>query len=165
MEENFRGYIYQKHYKIEVVSNPVAILAISFRDTDYPEVAENREFPPVMKQTICEMTEYFDGKRQTFEFEMDPAGTDFQKKVWAELVMIPFGRTISYKELAKRLGDEKVIRAAASANGKNPIAIAIPCHRVIGNSGDLVGYAGGLTRKKSLLDLENSVRNGVLELF
>jgi methylated-DNA-[protein]-cysteine S-methyltransferase len=165
VEEKFSAFLLQKHFKIEVLSNSNAVLAISFRDLDFKETEHNQEQPEILKSALQQLSEYFDGQRQEFDFEIAPEGTDFQKKVWDELLKIPFGRTISYKELAKRLGDEKVIRAAASANGKNPIGIVIPCHRVIGNSGDLVGYAGGLSRKRALLDLENSVKNGVLELF
>lgn len=165
MEEKFSACLLQKHFKIEVISNSNAVLAVSFRDLDFAETENNQQPPEILKTALQQLSEYFDGKRQEFDFEIAPEGTDFQKKVWDELLKIPFGRTISYKELAKRLGDEKVIRAAASANGKNPIGIVIPCHRVIGNSGDLVGYAGGLSRKRALLDLENSVKNGVLELF
>lgn len=113
----------------------------------------------------AELSEYFGGKRQNFEIEIDPQGTDFQKKVWNNLLNIPYGKTKSYAEVAKELGDIKSIRAAASANGKNPIAIIIPCHRVIGKNGELTGYAGGLPRKKFLLDLENKIKNGVNTLF
>lgn len=165
MEEKFSGYLLQKHFKIEVITSSNAVLVVSFRDLDSEELQNSGEQPEILKTALQQLSEYFDGQRQEFEFEIAPEGTDFQKKVWDELLKIPFGRTISYKELAKRLGDDKVIRAAASANGKNPIGIIIPCHRVIGNSGDLVGYAGGLSRKRALLDLENSVKNGVLELF
>ena len=94
---------------------------------------------------------------------LNPKGTDFQKTVWNELQKIPFGKTISYLDLAKKLGDEKVIRAAASANGKNPITILIPCHRVIGKDGSLTGYAGGIHRKKYLLELEKGIKS--IELF
>ena len=101
------------------------------------------------------MQEYFEGHRQRFDFEINPEGTDFQKKVWEALREIPFGRTLSYMDLAKKLGDPRAIRAVAAANGKNPIWIAIPCHRVIGSDGELVGYAGGLHRKKWLLNHES----------
>lgn len=114
---------------------------------------------------MSQLKEYFEEKRKVFELNLDPEGTEFQKKVWALLCQIPFGKTLSYADMANKLGDPKVIRASASANGKNPIAIIIPCHRVIGKNGDLVGYAGGLNRKKMLLDHENRVANGVLELF
>ena len=111
--------------------------------------------PSELKETVNQLQEYFDGKRTDFTFKLNPKGTEFQQKVWRELCKIPFGKTISYLDLAKKLGDPKVIRAAASANGKNPIWIVIPCHRVIGADGSLTGYAGGLWRKKWLLDHEN----------
>ena len=102
--------------------------------------------------------EYFEGQRTDFTLELNPEGTDFQKKVWKKLRTIPYGKTISYLELAKQLGDVKAIRAVAAANGKNPLWIVIPCHRVIGSKGDLIGYAGGLARKKWLLELESPVK-------
>jgi methylated-DNA-[protein]-cysteine S-methyltransferase len=92
-------------------------------------------------------------------------GTAFQQKVWHELLNIPFGKTINYLELSRRIGDSKAIRAAAAANGKNNIAIIIPCHRVIGSNNDLVGYMGGIWRKKWLLEMENKIANGVQTLF
>ena len=116
--------------------------------------ANDLHIPACLELCKMQLREYFDGARDLFDLPLSPAGTPFQKKVWDALLQIPFGQTISYQELAKRLGDPKVIRAAGSANGKNPIAIVIPCHRVIGSNGDLVGYAGGLENKKWLLDHE-----------
>jgi methylated-DNA-[protein]-cysteine S-methyltransferase len=101
-----------------------------------------------------QLLEYFNENRSGFEFPISQPGTVFQQKVWAELMNIPCGQTISYLDLARKLGDERVIRAAASANGKNNLAIVVPCHRVIGSAGKLVGYAGGLWRKKWLLEHE-----------
>jgi methylated-DNA-[protein]-cysteine S-methyltransferase len=117
---------------------------------------------PLLKEAVAQLKEYFDGKRTQFSLPMNPDGTDFQKRVWQELKEIPFGKTKSYQEIANQLGDPKVIRAAASANGKNPIAIIIPCHRVIGSDGSLTGYAGGLHRKRWLLDHENPYKQGKL---
>ena len=111
--------------------------------------------PASLKACAQQFEEYFSGKRKKFELQLQPNGTAFQRHVWDELLKIPFGRTISYIQLARQLGDEKSIRAAASANGKNPIGIVIPCHRVIGSNSELVGYAGGLWRKQWLLDHEN----------
>ncbi len=113
------------------------------------------EIPENLQEAANQILEYFDGKRKNFTFQINPKGTAFQQKVWKELINIPFGKTISYLDLAKKLGDPKVIRAAASANGKNPLWIVIPCHRVIGTDGSLTGYAGGLWRKKWLLEHEN----------
>jgi methylated-DNA-[protein]-cysteine S-methyltransferase len=99
--------------------------------------------------------EYFKGERKTFNLKLNPKGTEFQKKVWQKLLNIPFNKTRTYLEQSKALGDVKAIRAVASANGKNPIWIVIPCHRVIGSDGSLTGYAGGIWRKKWLLQHEN----------
>lgn len=111
--------------------------------------------PTILQEAVSQLNEYFEGKRTNFTFKLNPSGTDFQQKVWAVLLEIPFGQTISYLELSKKLGDVKAIRAVASANGKNPLWIVIPCHRVIGTDGSLTGYAGGLWRKKWLLEHEN----------
>ena len=104
---------------------------------------------------MLQLQEYFDGLRTEFSFKTAPDGTEFQKRVWQQLQKIPFGKTLSYLEFAKELGDVKAIRAVASANGKNPLWIVVPCHRVIGTDGSLTGYAGGLWRKKWLLEHEN----------
>ena len=113
------------------------------------------KIPKELKEAVTQLEEYFNKKRINFTFKLNPKGTEFQQKVWLELLHIPFGKTISYLELSKKLGDVKVIRAAASANGKNPLWIVVPCHRVIGTNGSLTGYAGGLWRKKWLLEHEN----------
>lgn len=148
---------------LRIITNEDAVKEVWFVEEKANDATENN--PLVMQQTQLELTEFLDGTRQHFTVALAPEGTAFQQTVWAELVKIPFGKTISYSELAKRLGDEKVIRAAASANGKNPIGLLIPCHRVIGTDGKLVGYAGGLARKQWLLAHENRIANGVLELF
>lgn len=111
--------------------------------------------PTVLQDAVSQLNDYFDGKRTNFTFKLNPLGTEFQQKVWKGLLEIPFGKTMSYLELSKKLGDVKAIRAVASANGKNPLWIVIPCHRVIGTDGSLTGYAGGLWRKKWLLEHEN----------
>ena len=105
---------------------------------------------------------YFNGTRKEFDLQLDPEGTDFQKRVWKELLNVPFGKTRTYLEQSKKLGDIKAIRAVASANGKNPIAIIIPCHRILGSDGSLTGYASGLWRKKWLLEHEGMPRQGRL---
>ncbi len=113
---------------------------------------DNEEhFSDVLKQ----LGEYFAGSRQSFEVKMDPKGTDFQRRVWQELQRIPFGKTASYGEIAQRINNPKACRAVGGANGKNPIPIIIPCHRIIGNDGSLTGFGGGLELKKTLLRLEN----------
>lgn len=107
--------------------------------------------PDALTTAVTQLEEYFLGKRTHFDFKLNPSGTEFQKKVWKELLKIPFGTTVSYQEITNQLGDPKAIRAVANANGKNPLWIVVPCHRVIGSDGSLTGYAGGLWRKKWLL--------------
>jgi methylated-DNA-[protein]-cysteine S-methyltransferase len=119
----------------------------------------------LLHQCIEELIEYFNGKRLSFDIPVHQKGTAFQSKVWGELLNIEFGKTISYMTLAKRLGDPNCIRAAAASNGKNHVCIIVPCHRVIGSNHSLVGYAGGVWRKKWLLDHENKFANGVQTLF
>ena len=111
--------------------------------------------PIVFQEAVSQLNDYFEGKRTHFTLKLNPLGTYFQQKVWKGLLEIPFGKTMSYLELSKKLGDVKAIRAVASANGKNPLWIVVPCHRVIGTDGSLTGYAGGLWRKKWLLEHEN----------
>ena len=143
--------------------SPIGWVLISGTDTtitkvDFVEVApENTDSKlPMLNKCKLQLEEYFAGNRKEFELNLSPNGTDFQKKVWNELQNIPFGKTISYMDQSKKMGDPKAIRAVASANGKNPIAVIIPCHRVIGSSGDLTGYASGIHRKKWLLELESN---------
>ncbi|MBT31122.1 MAG: cysteine methyltransferase [Thalassobius sp.] len=131
-----------------------AIYEISFYD-DAVEVS--KETTAVVELCKTQLQEYFEKKRNQFDFPMNLLGTDFQKEVWDELQAIPYGKTISYKKLAENLGNVKKIRAAASANGKNPIAIVVPCHRVIGADGSMTGYASGVWRKKWLLEHEGAI--------
>lgn len=112
----------------------------------------------VIMKTVTQLDEYFACKRTTFDIPLLLAGTDFQKAVWQELLNIPYGKTVSYGKLSQRLQHPKAVRAVASANGANSISILIPCHRVIGSNRALIGYAGGLSAKKTLLDLESDVR-------
>ena len=114
--------------------------------------------PEPLEDLVYQLIEYFEGNRQDFSLDLSPQGTDFQKRVWNALLNIPFGKTTSYLQLSKTLGDVKAIRAVAAANGKNPLWIVIPCHRVIGSDGSLTGYAGGLHRKKWLLEHESPVK-------
>jgi methylated-DNA-[protein]-cysteine S-methyltransferase len=127
----------------------VSVISVS----DEGEISST--IPINLREAVTQLFEYFEGNRTNFTFKLNPSGTEFQRKVWKELHEIPFGKTISYLELSKKLGDVKAIRAVASANGKNPLWIVVPCHRVIGTDGSLTGYAGGLWRKKWLLEHEN----------
>ena len=121
--------------------------------------------PEVIHQCVNELMEYFAGQRTAFTVAIHQEGTEFQQKVWKELYEIPFAKTISYADLAKKLGDPKSIRAAAAANGKNKIAIIVPCHRIIGTDQSLVGYAWGKARKRWLLQHEFRLAHGVQTLF
>jgi methylated-DNA-[protein]-cysteine S-methyltransferase len=129
--------------------NGVSVISVS----DQGEVSTI--IPVTLSDAVSQLNEYFEGKRNGFTFTLNPKGTDFQKKVWKELLEIPYGKTRTYMEQSKTLGNIKAIRAVASANGKNPLWIVVPCHRVIGTDGSLTGYAGGLWRKKWLLEHEN----------
>ena len=111
--------------------------------------------PECLQDCVYQLNEYFEGNRKQFDLQLNPEGTTFQKSVWDALLTIPYGKTISYFNLSKQLGDVKAIRAVANANGKNPLWIIVPCHRVIGSDGSLTGYAGGLYRKQWLLEHES----------
>jgi methylated-DNA-[protein]-cysteine S-methyltransferase len=159
--------------------SPLGLLRISATDTYISEVSfiDTLEgsgddgtdlqgaLSPLVILCIEQLIQYFQGQRRVFEFPVHQEGTPFQTRVWNELASIPFGKTISYLEQARRLGDINAIRAVAGANGKNNIAIIVPCHRVIGSKRDLVGYGGGLWRKKWLLDHETKILYGVQTLF
>ncbi|HET8839584.1 MAG TPA: methylated-DNA--[protein]-cysteine S-methyltransferase [Flavobacteriaceae bacterium] len=138
---------------IEGDENGISKISISEKTLDI-----SSGIPSELERAVFQLQEYFDGNRTEFDFKLNPSGTAFQQKVWKELLKIRFGRTCSYSELAQKLGDIKAIRAVAAANAKNPLWIVVPCHRVIGSDGSLTGYAGGLWRKKWLLEHENPVK-------
>lgn len=142
--------------------SPLAFLEIKTTETDVVQLSfkeeageSSRDLPNVMQECIRQLDEYFAGKRAEFQLPLKPHGTAFQEKVWKALQTIPYGETISYKQLAERVDNPKACRAVGSANGRNPIGIIIPCHRVIAADGTLGGYAYGLKAKKTLLDLEH----------
>jgi methylated-DNA-[protein]-cysteine S-methyltransferase len=135
----------------KIVGDDNGIAIISVQD----EGEASALIPEVLQECVMQLEAYFEGKRNDFSFKLNPRGTDFQQKVWKALLEIPHGKTRTYLEQSKVLGDVKAIRAVASANGKNPLWIVVPCHRVIGADGSLTGYAGGLWRKKWLLEHEN----------
>ena len=135
---------------IEISGNESGVTHIQFVEKKEKRASRN----PQAKEALAQLKDYFSGIRKTFSLPLAPSGTNFQLNVWDELQKIPFAKTINYEMLAKKLGDIKVIRAAATANGENPLAIVIPCHRVIGKDGSLTGYSGGMWRKKWLLDFE-----------
>jgi methylated-DNA-[protein]-cysteine S-methyltransferase len=142
----------------KIVGDEYGISEISVSDEGDVSIT----IPAVLQESVSQLNDYFDGKRTNFTFKLNPLGTEFQQKVWRGLLEIPFGKTMSYLELSKKLGDVKAIRAVASANGKNPLWIVVPCHRVIGTDGSLTGYAGGLWRKKWLLEHETPTAQGSL---
>ena len=152
---------------IQVTCNDACITELHFLHSEERGTRQHHAAaaPPVLQQCLDQLIEYFQGRRKTFDVPVYQEGTDFQLRVWNELLNIPFGKTISYLTLAKRLGDPKAIRAAASTNGKNNIAIIVPCHRVIGSNNDLIGYASGVWRKRWLLEMEAKVEHGVQTLF
>ncbi|VXB14965.1 MULTISPECIES: methylated-DNA--[protein]-cysteine S-methyltransferase [Chryseobacterium] len=143
---------------IRAIASDKGLVAIIWEGEDYKRtklsvpVQENNH--PILLQTEKQLSEYFENKRTTFEIPLDFKGTEFQVKVWEALLKIPYGATKTYGDLAKILGDIKAVRAVGGALNKNPISIIVPCHRVVGASGKLVGFAGGLENKSILLDLE-----------
>lgn len=160
----------QKDYFFKMVESPIGGLKLVASndglgailwENDNPKrvrlniVAED-ENHPVLLETERQLKEYFSGRRKMFDLELDFVGTEFQKKVWQALLTIPFGETRSYGQIAEQIGSPKAVRAVGAANGRNPISIIAPCHRVIGSTGELTGFAGGLEAKAHLLDLEGS---------
>jgi methylated-DNA-[protein]-cysteine S-methyltransferase len=137
------------------------IKAVSFKE----ETLEANDNSPAIEKCKMQLDEYFAGNRKDFDLPLGQTGTDFQMRVWNALATIPYGKTTSYLALAKQLGDVKAIRAVGTANGRNNLAIIIPCHRVIGSDASLTGYAGGLWRKKWLLDHEAKHTYGLQRLF
>ena len=153
--------------------SPVGVLKIGGTEHYITEISfaaiepafNTTEPSPILHRCTEQLIEYFSGTRQVFDIPYHQAGTEFQEKVWAKLSEINYGATFSYTDLAKKLGNPKVIRAAASANGKNKLMILVPCHRVIGADRSLVGYAGGMPIKKWLLQHEFRIKHGVQTLF
>lgn len=140
---------------IRLVSNNEALTGLSFEEKkSHPTKNDSSD---ILSKALSQLEEYFNGNRTSFSLPLSPGGTDFQQSVWSTLQQIPFGQTISYGELAERLGDPNKVRAVGMANGKNPIPIIIPCHRVIGADNSLVGYSGGIDRKKYLLQHEGAL--------
>ena len=142
---------------IEGGENGITSISITEEKVDTSEV-----IPTSLKDAVAQLKEYFSGTRQDFDLKLNPEGTNFQKEIWKQLRAIPFGTTTSYLELSKAFGNPKAIRAVAAANGKNPLWIVVPCHRVIGTDGSLTGYAGGLWRKKWLLEHEQPSKQQTL---
>ena len=143
--------------KIEIIEENEKIIELNIYNEKENNIIEKDT--KLLLETQKQLKEYFEGKRTKFEIPLNPKGTEFMKKVWKELIKIPYGEVRTYKELAEKVGNSKASRAVGMANNKNPIPIIIPCHRVIGSNNKLVGYALGLDMKKYLLDLERKVVN------
>ncbi len=155
-----KTYIYYYNSPVgflQLQSTEDHVISINFSEKNEPE----KTYSAILKKCILQLDEYFEGKRKTFNLPLLQSGTVFQSKVWHQLNQIPFGKTISYLDLALQIGDAKAVRAVAAANGRNNCAIVIPCHRVIGSNKTLTGYAGGLWRKQWLLQHEAKFHSGV----
>lgn len=144
---------------IEIIGTDEAICSIMFCERDMPKNMMQDETPKVLKDCCRQLDEYFKGERYDFTFPYIYEGTDFQKTVWNALKGISYAKTSSYKDIAVSIGNETAIRAVGNANGKNKLSIVVPCHRIIGSSGKLVGYAGGLWRKEWLLQHESRCKS------
>lgn len=153
--------------RLKVVASEKGLAAILW-ENDNPNRVRVRTYTennthPVLLEAERELKEYFEGKRTSFSLVLDPIGTDFQKEVWKALSTIPYGETRSYTDIANQIGNVKAVRAVGAANGRNPISIVVPCHRVIGSSGELTGFAGGLEAKAALLSMEG-VKNSKTQI-
>lgn len=147
----------------KIIGDKNGIQSISvLNEEEVTKTELNESVPYCLQDCVVQLDEYFNGKRASFNVTVNPKGSEFQIKVWKELLKIPYGKTRTYLEQSKALGDVKAIRAVAAANGKNPLWIVIPCHRVIGSDGSLTGYAGRIWRKKWLLALENPSKQQTL---
>jgi methylated-DNA-[protein]-cysteine S-methyltransferase len=165
MSEVFHTYYHSTVGLLRICGTKDYITEVVFHDTSQKPEGKKKHLPPLLINCVEELIQYFNGQRRTFDLPLHQPGTAFQQDVWNILTQIPFGKTISYLELARQTGDSKATRAVANANGKNNIAIIVPCHRVIGSNKELIGYAGGLWRKKWLLEHEAKVAYGVQTLF
>jgi O-6-methylguanine DNA methyltransferase len=164
LAETFTAYYQSPVGLLRIAGTSDCISEVSFQDTAAENFQQNG-LPPLAIQCIEQLIQYFSGQRRVFELPICQQGTPFQLETWSQLMTIPFGKTISYIQLAIRTGDQKASRAVAAASGKNHVAIIVPCHRVIGSNRELVGYGGGLWRKKWLLEHELKVAYGVQTLF
>ncbi len=156
MAELYRAYLKTEIGWVEVRGTRDAITGINFVDEKHPDANGDS---PAVEAGVRQLTEYFRGERTTFDLPLEFHGTEFQKSVWRALLEVPFGKTASYRDIAARVGNPKAVRAVGGANGKNPISIVAPCHRIIGSNGTLTGYGGGLWRKEWLLAHEKTMKN------
>jgi methylated-DNA-[protein]-cysteine S-methyltransferase len=165
LADTFTTYYHSPVGLLKISGTADYISEVSFHDTTKKGDGSKRDIPPMGIQCIEQLIQYFNGDRRIFELPVNQEGTVFQLETWNQLMTIPFGKTISYIQLAIKTGDPRATRAVASANGKNSVAIIVPCHRVIGANRELVGYGGGLWRKKWLLEHELKIAYGVQTLF
>lgn len=157
----FQAYYQSPLGLLHITANATGILSILFVE-EAGDMATDAQYNKVLSDCLQQLDEYFAGTRNEFDLPLQPKGTDFQQQVWDHLQHIPYGTTITYHDIAWNMGNEGAVRAVGAANGNNPIAIVIPCHRVIGANGQLTGYAGGLWRKEWLLRHENALAQGTL---
>ena len=142
---------------IYIQASPKGLRSVFFEKPEHSAPSTHAQASKIAQEAEKQLNQYFKGQRSNFDLPLDLVGTEFQKKVWKQLMLIPYGQTVSYKDIAHRLSDPNASRAVGTANGKNPICIIIPCHRVITSSGELGGYSGGLQRKKDLLKIEQKI--------
>jgi methylated-DNA-[protein]-cysteine S-methyltransferase len=148
------------------IADPHGITSIDFVDAKYAKRIEpgwvEDANDPRLRKCISQLREYFAGTRREFDLPLSPHGTPFQERVWQEIARVPYGKTISYGELARRAGAPGQARAAGAATGRNPVGVVVPCHRIVGADGSLTGYAGGLSRKQRLLELEGALQGSLI---
>ncbi len=162
--KEYKTYYQSEIGWLEIIGTEDVVKAVEFIEPEEKE--ENNAHPPAaVAACVTQLDGYFKGKRQEFLLKLAPEGTEFQKAVWHQLLEVPFGKTVSYLDIAKAIGNEKAVRAVGAANGQNPIAIIVPCHRIIGSNGKLTGYGGGLWRKEWLLNHEGVVVGKQMKLF
>jgi len=153
-EKRFTAYYRSEIGMVEVIGTGKGILSVNFKEERPSRIPQTGTLPAVIKECLRQLDEYFRGRRTSFSLELSLKGTEFQQKVWRRLLKIPYGATLSYKDVAKAIGHPRSTRAVGGANHNNAIGIIVPCHRVIGHNGKLVGYGGGLWRKEWLLQHE-----------
>jgi len=158
MHPPYRAFLKTPVGHLEIIGSDQGVSGIYFLNFK----VRKQPVPSCLKVCMTQLEEYFHGSRKIFDIKLDLIGSQFQLKVWNELLNIPYGSTISYLELAKKTGNANAVRAVGGANGHNPVSVIVPCHRVIGSNGRLVGYRGGLKRKKWLLEHEHALIQGDL---
>ena len=154
MSEPYQAFFSSEIGNIRITANETAVETLYFVEE---AAAPSPEMPPVLQECLRQIEAYFRGELKDFSLKLQPQGTAFQQSVWQQLLEVPYGSTATYLDIARRLGDRNAVRAVGSANGRNPISLIIPCHRIIGANGRLIGYGGGLWRKEWLLRHEGAL--------